>query len=288
MSSTFFVSHSHNANAPDSGGTGNQSPPVRQIRIGRLEKFCPRCEKWIGLGPRGGEYSFLVHQHGKRCRQIQQRKTRKNAAEELERSFGIHPPPTSPTVQAASSSVTNPPPHLPSHEPTHNKPHSPYFPPIINPLVTRSPQLPCRGIQYKWELGNACKTYPFQYHDTGIPTWSARTGPPCSQGDIVSLESHSCTGFRDPSMEACLPCMNIPSSHEFKKVFQMAWKDPPPTTPHIYLSWVQVEKRLRQVNDDVRRKRRKDAALTETIRVMKEKEQLQATIDDVLPCFESP
>lgn len=57
-------------------------------------------------------------------------------------------------------------------------------------------------------------------------------------------------------MEACIPCSVIPTSREFKKVLSLASRDPPPTTPYIYLSWAQAEKRLREARDEVRHVRR--------------------------------
>lgn len=255
MSSMIFVDCSPGANAPESEGSGDQADsPVRQTQTGRREKFCPDCEEWIGLGLKGSEHPFIMHQGGKRCRRVQRRRARKKAAEELEQYFGIHPSPTSPIVEAASSSTNKPPAHLPSHGSTHAKPHSLYFSPTTAPVI-RPSLLPCGGIRYKWELGDVCKTYPFQYHATGVPTWAARIVPPVPDSDTIGLESHNCTGFRDPSMEACLPCMSIPNSREFKNVLRLASNDPTPDTPFIHLSLAQALKRLREVDDELQRVR---------------------------------
>jgi hypothetical protein len=259
MSSTIFVNCSPDSNAPHDGGSGDQdaNSPVHQTQTGRWEKFCPDCEEWIGLGLRGGEWSFIMHQGGKRCRQIKQRKAQIAANEELLRSFGIYASPTSPIVEASSSpATTKPPPPLPSHKSTDIKPPSPHVLPVTTSSVTHPPQLPCTGIRYKWELGNVCKTYPFQYHETGTPTWFVGIGVPSPNGDIIELQSHECTRFRDPSMEACLSCTNVPTSREFKNVLRLASKDPSPNSAYIYLSWAQLEKRLRGVNHDMKRIRR--------------------------------
>ena len=261
MSSTIFVNYvnrSPDTNASDDAGSGDQSDdsPVRQTQSGRWEKFCPNCGEWIGLGVRGSEYSFVTHKGSKHCERVGQRKVQKkeeeDAAEELERSFGVHPSHTShTTAHAASSSTTGPPPPSLSDESTHIKPASPHFAPITHP-----PRLPCTGVRYKWELGNTCKTYPFQYHETGFPTWFVGIGVPSPNDDIIELQSHECARFRDPSMEACLPCTIVPTSREFKRVLSLASRDPPQGTPYIYLSWAQAEKRLREAKDDVRRIRR--------------------------------
>jgi len=247
MYSTNFINVSPGVKVPDSRGSRGQTDfPTRQTETGRWKKLCPNCKEWIGLGPKGSEHSFITHQDGKRCRRVQQRKAIKSAAEELERSFGIHSSPTSPLIQAASSSS-------PSHESTHPKPHSPHFShTIATARAVHLRPLPCRGIRYKWELGNVCKTYPFQYHDTGVPTWAARTPPPPKR-DIIELESFNCAGFRDPSMEACLACKSIPNSREFKNVLRFALRDPTPDTPLIQLSWAQVVKRMRQVDEEIQR-----------------------------------
>jgi hypothetical protein len=258
MSSGTSINCSPDANAPDDWGSGDQADsPVRQNQTGRWKKFCPDCGEWIGLGLKGAEWSFKMHRGGKRCRRIRQRKARET--EELEQSFGVHAtsaPPTSPIVQDASSSTTEPHPHFLSHESMHIKPPSTSLPPTTIAPVIRSPRLPCTGVRYKWELGNACKTYPFQYHETGTPTWFVGIGVPSPNEDIIELQSHECTRFRDSATEACLPCINVPRSREFRSVLQLASKDPAPTTPHTYLSWAQVERRLREANHEVRRTRR--------------------------------
>lgn len=35
---------------------------------GKLEKLCPNCGEWVGLGGKGATYSFHRHQDGERCR----------------------------------------------------------------------------------------------------------------------------------------------------------------------------------------------------------------------------
>ena len=240
MASTIFVNLPSEANAPDNAGSGDQDDsPIHQTQTGRWEKYCPNCGEWIGLGARGSEYSFIMHQRSRRCVRIEQQKVQKreeeDAAEELQRSFGIRASPTaSHTVQATSPSTAQPPPPPPTHP----------------------PRFPCTGVRYKWELGNACKTYPFQYHETGFPTWFVGIGVPSPNDDVIELQSHECARFRDPSMEACLPCTIVPTSREFKRVLSLASRDPPQGTPYIYLSWAQAEKRLREAKDDVRRMRR--------------------------------
>lgn len=259
MSSTLFINCSPDTNAPDDGGSEDWSDfPVRHTQTGRWEKFCPNCEEWIGLGTNGSGYSATMHRIGKRCERTEQRKVQKKteqgAAEELERSFGIRAPATSPTVQVASSSTTKPPP-LPSHESTHTDLH--LISPFATARVMHAPRLPCTGIRYKWKLGNACKTYPFQYHETGLPTWFVGIGVPSPDDDIIELQSHNCTHFRDPPMEACVSCTNVPTSREFKSVLSLASRQPPLNSPYIYLSWAQTEKRLREAKEEVRCMRRK-------------------------------
>ena len=257
MSSTIFVNYSQTGKLPDDERPEDHvDSPIRQTGTGRLEKFCPRCEEWIGIGPKGSEYSFVMHRRGNRCKLTEQRKVEEGAAEELERSFGIRASPTSTLVHDVSSSPTEPHPPVPSHEITHINPPSPTLPPIATLSVTHPPRLPCTGIRYKWELGNACKTYPFQYHETGFPTWFVGIGVPSPNDDIIELQSHDCARFRDPPMEACVPCTSVPTSHEFKSVLSLASRDPPSRSPYIYLSWAQAEKKLREARDEVRRMRR--------------------------------
>lgn len=94
------------------------------------------------------------------------------------------------------------------------------------------------------------RTYPFQYHDTGIPTWAAKAT--LSPGrDTIEFESYDCTGSRDPSTEACLKCRSIPNSREFKNLLRFASNDPTPDTPLIQLSCAQVMERIRQLDEEM-------------------------------------
>jgi len=74
-------------------------------------------------------------------------------------------------------------------------------------------------------------------------------------------------------MEACIPCTNVPTSHEFKSVLSLASGEPSPNSPYIYLSWAQAERRLREAKNDVRRMRRQNATLAKTIDRLEHKEQ---------------
>jgi len=129
MSSTIFVNYSPDGKVPDDEESADHvDSPVHQTETGRWEKYCPSCEEWIGIGPKGGEYSFMLHRRGNRCKRTEQRKVQEGVTEALEQSFGVHVAPTSPHVQAASSSTTEPQPPVSSHESTHVKPSSPYLP----------------------------------------------------------------------------------------------------------------------------------------------------------------
>jgi len=52
-----------------------------------LEKLCPNCGEWVGLGGRGGTYSFDLHQEGRQCHRAGELKMLSRAEETHPRRF---------------------------------------------------------------------------------------------------------------------------------------------------------------------------------------------------------
>lgn len=277
------------------GQTTATTSHIREIN-GRWEKFCTNCDEWIGLGPKGGEGSFLAHQRNKRCSRTRQRKVHqeaKGALESLVPSFATIPPPfpsSSSRVLAAHPYVTSGPSYSPlpatlspsdslflAHPPPSptpfpllltpgslydvstasntasslTSPTSSHLLPIIS--TSHAPQntdevvarLSCDGVKFKWEHASLFLSYPLQYHETRFPTWSLDGVGEQGSSHMIRIRSHSCTQFRDPSMEACFPCTNVISSQPFQNILKNVSKDPSPNTPYIYLNWNQLETKLR-------------------------------------------
>jgi len=289
--------------ATDHGAIQNRNPVDidTQTRIhpgtrAILEKLCPNCGEWVGLGGKGSPYTFLLHQDGERCRRTTKLKTLARAEEAprlpiASASFEPNPLPTlaslsstQPIFSCSDVPTTIAPPSsspltfLPSLVPPETPCISPatpdamaldtlQVPPIAPFLGQASPitsysefptaaRVPCRGIQLKWECGRSSKTYPFQYHDTECPTWSVMTRRP-PDPDVIYLQSFSCALFHDTSTEACFECLKVPPSDKFQSLVLKASKDPAPTLPWGYLSWEQISKRLKDRTDECRRYRKK-------------------------------
>jgi hypothetical protein len=116
---------------------------------------------------------------------------------------------------------------------------------------------PCNGVPFKWEHGSPFLVYPFQYHETGHPTWSLDGIGEPEGSHTIRFRSHSCTHFREYSAEACLPCKNLISSPKFQNMLKSASQDPPPNTPYLYLSWKQATTKLRSTAKELQQERKK-------------------------------
>lgn len=245
----------------------------------RWEKLCSKCDEWVGIGQNQNLYSFFIHLDGERCR----RNARLKAQVQTEEA-----PQLSVIPMTMTGSLSDQCPHSPSH--TSPQPIFPYpvvqttiASPVLPPLsplpplnfaehtasdtmvvdsfqVAASPPasvaLPCYGARVKWECGNTSKTYPFQYHDTGYPTWSVSTQRP-PDTDTVYLRSFSCTLFHNPLTEACFECLKIPSSDKFQSLARKALNYPAPTVPWNYLTWDQLRQRLKDRTNECRQYRKK-------------------------------
>jgi len=127
---------------------------------------------------------------------------------------------------------------------------------IAPPQISTVSKVPCLGIRLKWERGHPARTYPFQYHDTGNPTWFATAAGP-HESDYIYLRSTSCNLFRDPFLEACSECVKVPSSTKFQSLVRRASKDPAPSTPDVFLSWEQLLCKVRSRTHENRQLRKK-------------------------------
>lgn len=116
--------------------------------------------------------------------------------------------------------------------------------------------LPCNGIKFEWEHGSFFLSYPLQYHETGYPDWSLDGVGERNGSHVVHVRAHACALFRDPSMDACLPCTNIVSSQGFQNVLKNSSKDPSPNTPYIHLNWNQIQTKLRSTNKELQLERK--------------------------------
>jgi len=245
---------------------------IRQVD-GRWERLCSNCEEWIGLGPKGGNSSFVAHQRHKRCWRTKERKARQEAKAALET---LMPSSSTTTTSQSCAAVL-----ATSDSLFHPSPSPTPFPPLLTPgpsssisttahttSLSTNPtsfhipppttashvprhsdevtvRLPCEGIEFKWEYGSLFLSYPLQYHETGSPTWSLDGIGEQGSSHMIRLRSHSCARLRDPPMEACLQCTNIVSSQSFQNMLKHVSKDPLPNTPYIYFNWAQLESKLR-------------------------------------------
>ena len=85
------------------GHTAAATGETRQVN-GRWERMCSNCGEWIGLGPKGGETSYLTHQRNRRCSRTRERKLHQEAKEAIK---SLAPP----------LSGMPPPPPFPNHSP---------------------------------------------------------------------------------------------------------------------------------------------------------------------------
>ena len=92
LAKMIFTNDSDTFKDTDGATTSNQAPMDvdTQIRIrpgtnGRPEKLCPRCGEWIGLGAKGNEYPFAVHQDGQQCHRDANLKAQTRAQTEAHR-----------------------------------------------------------------------------------------------------------------------------------------------------------------------------------------------------------
>lgn len=258
----------------------------------RWEKMCPTCGEWVGIGLKQNLYPFFVHLDGERCHQIAKVKARGRVGEApslsiipmSDSSFKTSPQMFVPYPDVPTA-VASPSPLAPSSMPSLIFPEESFrvltavpadptamdTPPALTSLPkttalpTTAPQgeaLPmCHGARVKWEHGHSSKTYPFQYHDTGYPTWSVSTQRP-PDVDIIYLQSFSCTLLHDPSAEACSECLKLPSSNKFQSLVLKASRDPAPTVPWNYLSWEQIWQRLKDRTNECRRYRKKVSSVS--------------------------
>ena len=104
----------------------------------RLEKYCPNCEEWVGLGGKGSPYSFILHQGGERCRRATELKALVRAEDALQplvasTSFGPKPLPMRATPPVSTR------PHIPTSEPTlDHHPPGPYEFSSVRPIFPHS------------------------------------------------------------------------------------------------------------------------------------------------------
>jgi hypothetical protein len=264
-------------------GVPNVDDTPTRIRPGTLaqwEKQCPRCGEWVGLGRNGGLHTFLTHQDGQRCFRAAERRAQARSEQTLEFPIASASPEPSTLLPPPVSTplyVTMPGPPLgdsPRGPPLSYQPASlhsnlpmtttaPSPPPlssapspILPEQASTTTGVPCFGVRLKWVCEHPARTYPFQYHDTGNPTWFAMAPGPCDP-DVIYLRSVSCTIFRDPFAEACSECIEIPSSAKFQSLTQNALKDPAPSTPHMFLSWEQLSHKAKAKADECRQLRKK-------------------------------
>jgi len=144
-----------------------------------------------------------------------------------------------------------PPPTSPGPSPM--SPVSSHLPSLANTSCTSES---CNGVPFKWEHGSVFLSYPLQYHETGYPTWSVDSIGEPESSHSIRLRSHSCTHFREHSMEACLPCTNLVSSPKFQNMLKNASQDPSPNTPYLYLSWKQIATKLRSTTKELQQERK--------------------------------
>jgi len=177
--------------------------------------------------------------------------------------FFLAPPPPSPvvfppllapglssggllTMDGLTSPPTSPGPSLTSPVSSH----------LPSSASTSHTSEPCNGVPFKWEHGSVFLSYPLQYHETGCPTWSVDGIGETESSHSIRLRSHSCTHFREHSMEACLPCTNLVSSPKFQNMLKNASQDPSPNTPYLYLSWKQIVTKLRSTAKELQQERK--------------------------------
>jgi hypothetical protein len=277
-----FIDDSEQAGANDGASTSGQTPmDIDTVRTrpgtrSQMEKLCPRCGEWIGLGAKGSEYPFLAHQDGNRCRRLTELRGTARAPTEARESFVtsssfalgplslLSPSPmaVSPNIPASEPFLDDPSPHshdLPSMRavPTSEIPALASFPPPspLSPLPSIT-KVPCHGAPVKWEHGCPARTYPFHYHSTDRLPWSV-TIQHSPDPTVILLRSLSCSNFHDPSTNACSKCLQVPVSKKYQSLVLNTSKDPAPTTQLETLSREQLLQRLKDRNDECCKLRRK-------------------------------
>ena len=147
----------------------------------RLEKLCPKCGEWIGLGGRGDLYPFYLHQDGERCRRAAEHKA-------LAPMEGI-------PVASISSESNEPPlpscPFIPMPElALDHHPYSPFKPSSTQPTFPH-PDVPVTSA--------SPTSWPFAPLSSIVPEHISPTLP-----DAITL--HTLRASQNPpSISTCLP-----------------------------------------------------------------------------------
>ena len=256
----------------------------RRRENGQLSRECPECGRWIGLGSRGGHWSFDLHVKSASCVKEKERKTFEAAHPGLRTTNDTNVPTSPPSPFIVSAALTPahsftpsmPPPPRPRSWSTPGSPQIPSSPSHIHehlavpsltlgsgwnsywPAVPPLPQKKCPGSLILWEPGDPATTYPFNLHsyDSNGPAklpWTVAVG---ERPRSLRLWSDSCVGVCDPSRSCCQPCAKITSSAKYHQIVDRAKND---CSHRAYdkLNWQQVVRRVWEKNDLLMRERSK-------------------------------
>ena len=215
---------------------------------GLTSRLCPECNRWIGLGPKGGEWSFQLHVNSTSC--VKERKKNvSEAAHPVTKSTiytKIPTPPPSLFTTPVSFTLDSPLPSLGVS--SWSAPSSPQI--CSSPSYARSrialpslslesewysrqPAAPplaqkkCPGSLVLWEPGDPATTYPFNLHRNNQerstkPPWTVAVG---ERYGSLRLWSDSCCGICGPSESCCQACTAITSSTKYHQIEDRATND---------------------------------------------------------------
>jgi len=232
---------------------------------GLVSRKCPACGRWIGLGPKGGAWSFQQHVNSNSCAK-ERKKKELEAVRPTSKATNVFTPHPLPFMAPASLAPalpqqyipsafhllanSSPSPHLatPSLRPSWSAPSSPQI--CSAPSYTHShvalpslalepkwlPQVPtippparkgCPGSLILWEPGDPATTYPFTLHSRNLKdsTPLPWTVELGERPGSLRLRSDECRGVSGPSQSCCQPCAGITSSTKYQQVEDHAKHD---------------------------------------------------------------
>ena len=261
------------------------SNTYRQCENGFLSQQCSACGRWIGLGPKGGEWPFRLHVNSTSCAKERKKKA-SGTAHLVSKSTScsqILTSPSSPVITPTFSAPTYPfapefhtplpPQPVPSASPLSLRTSSwsaPSLPQICStpsstwtniPLpsltlesswhsqqpVVLPPQKMCPGSLVLWEHGDPAMTYPFNLHSQELKS-SVKLPWMATVGEragSLRLRSDNCGGICNTLQPCCHPCAKITSSTEYQRVEDHAKNDHKHRAYDI-LSWKQMTTRTRE------------------------------------------
>ncbi|KAF6764585.1 hypothetical protein DFP72DRAFT_1059553 [Ephemerocybe angulata] len=272
---------------------------------------CPKCEEFIMIATRTSFQHWLGHQGSQTCEKAQRKLERQrstagaNAAlrintveisssltSVLGTSSKIVLPPSSPPAPSSppiASPERSPTPQLPSPTVPLDSESIQYTPFIVisptEPSDTEAqvPRVeidksyhaeasnPCRGLPVRWTAGSVWSSYAFWQHESPDYSWY----PIGFSGDhtIVLWSKHCCNQLQtldEIAYSRCKRCAALEKSSTLESNLERA-QNAKPSTPHKYLSPIQMSELLRKSRDVSLRQRGQIRSLRRQVMRLKTK-----------------